>query len=190
MLGEEIGLPEALAQAGIERVETDLAEHIIQLADERPSHIVIPALHKTQEEIAHLFTEKHARPRESEAVEALVESARHELRPKYVAADVVISGANFLAADSGTVVIVTNEGNAELTTALPPLLSLQLQFTIPLPFNFAHAAATNSHRAGNLWRPPVQIGPPGQIHRHVRATYRRYVAVAATVTTDRARRRA
>ncbi|MGZ0188575.1 MAG: LUD domain-containing protein, partial [Alphaproteobacteria bacterium] len=61
MLGEEIGLPEALAQAGIERVETDLAEHIIQLADERPSHIVIPALHKTQEEIADLFTEKHPR---------------------------------------------------------------------------------------------------------------------------------
>ncbi len=120
MLGEEIGLPAALAAAGIERVETDLAEHIIQLADERPSHIVIPALHKTQEEVAELFARTHVRPRESDAVEALVESARHELRTKYVAADVGISGANFLAADTGTVVTVTNEGNAELTTALPP----------------------------------------------------------------------
>ena len=120
MLGEEIGLPAALAEAGIERVETDLAEHIIQLANERPSHIVIPALHKTQEEVADLFAFKHTRERSSDTVEALVESARHELRPKYVAADVGISGANFIAADSGTVVTVTNEGNAELTTALPP----------------------------------------------------------------------
>jgi len=120
MLGEEIGLPAALAAAGIERVETDLAEHIIQLADERPSHIVIPALHKTQEEVADLFQAKHARPRASDEVEALVESARHELRPKYVAADVGISGANFLIAETGSVATVTNEGNAELTTALPP----------------------------------------------------------------------
>lgn len=120
MLGEEIGLPHALADAGIERVETDLAEHIIQLADERPSHIVIPALHKTQEEVAELFSEKHTRPRTSEAVEALVESARHELRPKYVAADVGISGANFLIAETGSIATVTNEGNAELTTELPP----------------------------------------------------------------------
>lgn len=120
MLGEEIGLPDALAAAGIERVETDLAEHIIQLTGERPSHIVIPALHKTQEEVADLFTERHARPRASDAVEALVESARHELRPKYVAADVGISGANFLIAETGSVAVVTNEGNAELTTALPP----------------------------------------------------------------------
>lgn len=120
MLGEEIGLPDALAAAGIERVETDLAEHIIQLADERPSHIVIPALHKTQEEVADLFAERHERPRSSDAVEALVESARHELRPKYVAADVGISGANFLIAETGAVAVVTNEGNAELTTALPP----------------------------------------------------------------------
>jgi len=120
MLGEEIGLPDALAAAGIERVETDLAEHIIQLADERPSHIVIPALHKTQEEVADLFADKHARKRLTDDVEALVESARHELRPKYVAADVGISGANFLIAETGSVATVTNEGNAELTTALPP----------------------------------------------------------------------
>lgn len=119
MLGEEIGIGEALAKAGIERVETDLAEHIIQLADEPPSHIVVPSMHKTREEVAELFTAHHADPHKSDDVAELVESARRELRPKYVAADVGISGANFLIADTGSVVTVTNEGNGELTTTLP-----------------------------------------------------------------------
>ncbi len=119
MLGEEIGIGEALAEAGIERVETDLAEHIIQLADDPPSHIVVPALHKTREEVAELFRARHREPQKSDDVAELVESARRELRPKYVSADIGISGANFLIADTGSVVTVTNEGNAELTTTLP-----------------------------------------------------------------------
>ena len=119
MLGEEIGLPKALADAGIERVETDLAEHIIQLAEEPPSHIVIPAMHKTREEVAELFAEHHQDPKVDGDVGLLVESARQELRPKYVGADVGISGANFLIAETGSVCTVTNEGNAELTTELP-----------------------------------------------------------------------
>lgn len=119
MLGEEIGIGEALADAGIERIETDLAEHIIQLADEPPSHIVVPALHKTREEVAELFTENHADPHQRDDVADLVESARRELRPKYVGADIGISGANFLIADTGSVCTVTNEGNGELTTTLP-----------------------------------------------------------------------
>jgi L-lactate dehydrogenase complex protein LldF len=119
MLGEEIGLSEALADAGIERVETDLAEHIIQLANEPPSHIVVPAMHKTREEVAELFTQHHANPHKTDDVAELVESARRELRPKYVAADIGISGANFLIADTGSICTVTNEGNAELTTTLP-----------------------------------------------------------------------
>lgn len=119
MLGEEIGLPEALAAAGIERVETDLAEHILQLADEPPSHIVIPGMHKTREEVSELFERHHAAHRRIDDVGELVESARRELRPKYVAADIGISGANFLVAETGSVVTVTNEGNAELTTELP-----------------------------------------------------------------------
>jgi L-lactate dehydrogenase complex protein LldF len=119
MLGEEIGLSEALADAGIERVETDLAEHIIQLANEPPSHIVVPAMHKTREEVAELFTQHHANPHKTDDVAELVESARRELRPKYVAADIGISGANFLIADIGSICTVTNEGNAELTTTLP-----------------------------------------------------------------------
>lgn len=119
MLGEEIGIGEALAEAGIERVETDLAEHIIQLAGDPPSHIVMPAMHKTHEEVAELFRERHREPSESNEVGALVESARRELRPKYMAADIGISGANFIVAETGSVVTVTNEGNAELTTTPP-----------------------------------------------------------------------
>ena len=119
MLGEEIGIGEALDHAGVERIETDLAEHIIQLAGDPPSHIVMPAMHKTHEQVADLFAEKHASPSETRDVPSLVESARRELRPKFIAADIAISGANFLIADTGSFVTVTNEGNAELTTTPP-----------------------------------------------------------------------
>ena len=135
MLGEEIGLPKALAAAGIERVETDLAEHIIQLADEPPSHIVIPAMHKTREEVADLFATHHREPKIDGEVGTLVESARGELRPKYVAADVGISGANFLIASTGSVCTVTNEGNAELTTELPRMhiVTAGIEKVVPEP---------------------------------------------------------
>ena len=119
MLGEEIGLPTALLEAGIERVETDLAEHIIQLAGETPSHIVWPAMHKTREDVAALFKAKHNPPPESGDVADLVRSARRQLREKFLSSDVGISGANFLIADTGAVCTVTNEGNAELTTTPP-----------------------------------------------------------------------
>ena len=119
MLGEEIGLPEALDAAGFERVETDLAEHINQLSGDRPSHIVIPALHKTREEVSALFERAHPGHRRIEEISGLVESARSTLRAKYFAAEVGISGANFLVADTGAVCTVTNEGNAELTMQLP-----------------------------------------------------------------------
>ena len=119
MLGEEIGLPHALDAAGIERVETDLAEHIVQLAGETPSHIVWPALHKTREQVSALFKAAHRQPHATEDVAAMVESARRELRGKFLSADVGISGANFLIADTGAVCTVTNEGNAELTTTPP-----------------------------------------------------------------------
>jgi len=119
MLGEEIAINAALEAAGIRPVETDLGEHIIQLAGEMPSHIVMPAMHKTREEIAALFERHHTgHPRLTE-VRDLVESARREIRDAYFAADVGLSGANFLIAETGSTVTVTNEGNAELTTALP-----------------------------------------------------------------------
>jgi L-lactate dehydrogenase complex protein LldF len=119
MLGEEIGLPHALAEAGITRIETDLAEHIIQLAGERPSHIIWPAMHKTSEQVSALFKASHRSPHEEETIAAMAESARRHLREGMLAADVGISGANFLVADSGAVCTVTNEGNAELSLVPP-----------------------------------------------------------------------
>jgi len=119
MLGEEIGLPHALDEAGFERYETDLAEHIVQLAGDRPSHIIWPSMHRTREQVSALFKQSHQQPHSEETIEAMVESARRELRDKFLSADVAISGANFLLADTGATCTVTNEGNAELTTSPP-----------------------------------------------------------------------
>lgn len=119
MLGEEIGLPHALEKAGLERIETDLAEHIVQLADQTPSHIIWPAMHITREQVADMFSSRHRKAPGSGDIESLVNSARKELREKFMSADVGITGANFLLADSGAVCTVTNEGNGELTTTPP-----------------------------------------------------------------------
>lgn len=119
MLGEEIGIADALQEAGVERIETDLAEHIIQLAGDPPSHIVMPAMHKTREQVAELFDRKHQVAPDTHDVTDLVASARRELRQKFLSADIGISGANFLIADTGGTVTVTNEGNCELTCTPP-----------------------------------------------------------------------
>jgi L-lactate dehydrogenase complex protein LldF len=119
MLGEEIGLPHALDDAGIERVETDLAEHIVQLGGDTPSHIVWPAMHRTREQVSQMFRTLHRAPHAEETIEAMVDSARRELRDKFLSADVSISGANFLIADTGATCTITNEGNAELSTTPP-----------------------------------------------------------------------
>jgi len=118
MATEEIHLNEALEAAGITPVETDLGEYIIQLAHERPSHIIAPAIHKTKGQVAELFTRelnRHAAP----DPEALTRIARGELREKFLQADLGITGANFAVADTGTVVLVTNEGNGRMVTSLP-----------------------------------------------------------------------
>ena len=120
MLTEEIELNKTLAKAGIDVVETDLGEWIIQLAGERPSHFVGPAMHKTREEVAELFSRVVGRPLPSDP-EVLVRVARQELRQAFISADVGISGANIAIADTGTLVIVTNEGNSRLVTTLPPV---------------------------------------------------------------------
>jgi L-lactate dehydrogenase complex protein LldF len=119
MLGEEIGLPHALADAGLRRVETDLAEHIIQLAGETPSHIIWPAAHRTREDVAELFDKYHREKPPAHDVESMVRSARKELRDDFLSAEVGISGANFLVADTGAICTITNEGNAEQTTTPP-----------------------------------------------------------------------
>ncbi|MBV8465432.1 MAG: iron-sulfur cluster-binding protein [Burkholderiales bacterium] len=123
MVTEEIELNEALAAQGVEVVETDLGEYVIQLAKERPSHIVAPIIHKNKEEVADLFAAHHARERKDDAwredIAGLCREAREVLRPKFLAADMGISGANFLIAETGSAMIVTNEGNGRLCTTLP-----------------------------------------------------------------------
>ena len=118
MTTEEIALNDALAAAGVEPVETDLGEYIIQIAGETPSHIIAPAVHKTKDQISDLFEEKHHTPRR-EKREELAQEARSLLRAKFLEADVGISGVNFAVAETGTIVIVENEGNARLCTSLP-----------------------------------------------------------------------
>lgn len=122
MVGEEIGLNEHLEAHGITPVETDLGEYIIQLAGEPPSHITAPAVHKTREQVADLFLHHHHGGDPSarlEEIRDLVDEARRVLRHRYFEADVGITGANILVAETGSVVIVTNEGNGDLTQLLP-----------------------------------------------------------------------
>ncbi len=118
MVTEEIGLNPALEAAGAEVVETDLGEFIVQLAGERPFHIVAPAFHKSLEEIRRLFSKAAGRELESDAG-ILARYARGVLREKFLAADMGISGANFGVAATGSIVLVTNEGNGRMTTTLP-----------------------------------------------------------------------
>lgn len=118
MTTEEIDLNERLEHHQLESVETDLGEYILQLAHERPYHIVAPALHKTRYQVADLLEEKLGVPHEV-VIEKQTMIARGVLREKFLAADIGISGANFLVADSGAVVLVENEGNARLTTSAP-----------------------------------------------------------------------
>jgi len=119
MVSEESGLDHAIEAAGLTVVETDLGEYILQLNDyEPPSHIIGPALHKSREEVADLFHKRHGKPRK-EGIDELCLEAREELRTHYLTADMGISGGNFFVAETGSVVLVTNEGNATLTTTLP-----------------------------------------------------------------------
>lgn len=117
MAGEEIHLNEALENSGIEPVETDLGEWIIQLAGETPSHIVVPAIHKTKQQIADLFVEKTGIEK-TDNVDVLTQTARTILRKRFAEAKVGISGVNFGVAETGTILILENEGNIRLTTSL------------------------------------------------------------------------
>jgi len=118
MATEEIHLNRYLMEAGISVAETDLGEWIIQLAGQTPSHMVMPAIHMTKEEVADLFS-KELDERISSDIPRLVKVARGELRPKFLAADMGISGGNIAVAETGSIVLVTNEGNARLVTTLP-----------------------------------------------------------------------
>ncbi|HYE48798.1 MAG TPA: LutB/LldF family L-lactate oxidation iron-sulfur protein [Azospirillaceae bacterium] len=122
MVAEEIGLNGALEAAGMEVVETDLGEYIIQLRNEPPSHIIAPALHLSKAQVADEFRRAHASldpARDLDDPASLIAEARTVLRGKFLQAEVGITGANFLVAETGSTVIVTNEGNGDLTQILP-----------------------------------------------------------------------
>jgi iron-sulfur cluster protein len=118
MTAEETFLNDHLEAEGLEVVETDLGEWIIQLRHEGPSHMVMPAIHLSRQEVADLFTKETGQPQEAD-IGNLVKVARRELRKAFLEADMGISGANFAVADTGTLGIISNEGNARLTTTLP-----------------------------------------------------------------------
>jgi L-lactate dehydrogenase complex protein LldF len=118
MVTEEIHLNDALEAEGFEVIETDLGEYIIQLAGETPSHIIAPAIHKTKKQIAQLFTEKLG-IEPTDDVDRLTSVARQVLRLRFAEADIGISGVNFGVAETGTILILENEGNIRLTTSVP-----------------------------------------------------------------------
>lgn len=119
MVTEEIHLNEYLEKQGIESVETDLGEYIQQLDGEPPYHIVTPAMHKSKEDVARLFAQKLGVP-DGLSPEQITRIAREKLREKYVTAQVGVTGANFLIADTGSIAITENEGNGRLSCAWPP----------------------------------------------------------------------
>lgn len=121
MVSEEIQLNQALEQAGVTPVETDLGEWIIQLAGDPPYHIVAPAIHKTRHQVAELFSALTGESLPADDIPRLTAVARGLLREQFLAAGLGISGANLLVAETGSVVLVTNEGNGRMVTSLPPV---------------------------------------------------------------------
>lgn len=120
MATEEIGLQDAMNKAGIKLTETDLGEYIVQINESYPSHIVMPVMHMTKEQVRDLFMNKLDMPPTNEAAD-MTAFARKILREEYLQADFGMSGGNFMIAETGTVVIVTNEGNGRLSTSMPPV---------------------------------------------------------------------
>ncbi|GAB6164519.1 LutB/LldF family L-lactate oxidation iron-sulfur protein [Thermostilla marina] len=120
MVSEEMELNHVLAEAGVRALETDLGEYLVQLAEQRPTHIVTPALHLSAEDVGRLFERKLGEPFTAEH-EALTDIARRHLREEYLRADMGVSGVNFGIADTGSICIIENEGNAGLSTTAPPV---------------------------------------------------------------------
>lgn len=120
MVAEEMSMNHALEEAGVTVIETDLGEYILQIDGyDPPSHIIAPALHKDKEEVSQLFSRVHQRPPLSE-VPQMTREAREVLRPQFLSADMGITGGNFVIAETGSVALVTNEGNEGMCTIMPP----------------------------------------------------------------------
>lgn len=119
MVSEEIEFNHAMQAAGIEALESDMGEYIVQLAGEAPSHIIMPAIHKTKQEIATLFAQEIPGVDYTDDVDALIRIGRNVLRRKFAEADIGLSGVNFAVAETGTLCLVENEGNGRLCTTVP-----------------------------------------------------------------------
>ena len=120
MVSEEINLNHVLEAAGITAMETDFGEYIVQLRGERPAHIITPAVHLRRHEVGQLFTEKLGIPY-TEDIPTLTATARGVMRDIFLSADIGLSGVNFGVAETGTMTVVTNEGNGRMCTTLPPV---------------------------------------------------------------------
>jgi len=177
MLTEEIGLNEYCTENGLEIIESDLGELIVQLAGEKPYHIVTPAMHKNRSEIAHLFHEKLGIPITEDAAE-LTMAARQHLRHAYIEADMGVTGANFLIADEGVVSITENEGNARLAMACPPvhvvfsgiekILPRLMDLSLFLPLLATSGTGQQLTCYNTLIRGPKQPGEPdGPSHLYI-----------------------
>jgi L-lactate dehydrogenase complex protein LldF len=169
MATEEIGLLPALEKAGIEMIETDLGEYIVQIGDDHPSHIVMPVMHKTKEQIRELFMDKLDMPYTNDAGD-MTRFIRGHLRQKYIEADFGMSGGNFLIAETGTVVITTNEGNGRLSTSIPKvhIAVVGIEKVVPTWEDFATLiqllprSATGQRMTvyANMFNGPARAGEP------------------------------
>ena len=121
MATEEIHLNQALEEAGVEAVETDMGDWLVQLARETPSHIIAPAIHKTRQQAAELLSREAGQPLPADDIPALTAAARALMRQRFLSAGMGISGGNIAVAESGSLVLVTNEGNGRMATSVPPL---------------------------------------------------------------------
>jgi L-lactate dehydrogenase complex protein LldF len=119
MVSEEVELNHAMHDGGVDALESDMGEYIVQLAGEKPSHIIMPAIHKTKQQIAELFAEKVPGAGYTDNVDELIKIGRDVLREKFRTADIGLSGVNFAVAESGTLCLVENEGNGRMCTTVP-----------------------------------------------------------------------
>ncbi|KZY36996.1 (Fe-S)-binding protein [Oleiphilus sp. HI0068] len=177
MASEEIELNNFLQSHNIEAIESDMGEYIVQIADETPSHIIMPAIHKNKQEIAQLFEKKLKLKCDPNDVDGMIGLGRRILRDKFEKADIGISGVNFAAAESGTLCLVENEGNGRLSTTAPPvhIAIMGLEKVIPslreLPTlqRLLTRSATGQHITSylNLISSPRQAGEldgPEEVH--------------------------
>ncbi|MEJ2615487.1 MAG: LUD domain-containing protein, partial [Ignavibacteriaceae bacterium] len=162
---EEIGLNPVLENAGIEVAETDLAEFILQVSKEQPSHIVAPAIHRSRESISELFKRNFETDKPLETGEELTQFARDILRQKFLSADIGISGANLISAEEGAILLVESEGNIRLTTQLPSvhiaisgiekIISTKKDFGIFIELLAASGTGQNLTSYTNILQPPI-----------------------------------